>query len=438
MKPLLVILLLIALCAGAASVYGWLFKFPTLNKQVKALEEQVVRLNSEIDRLESQVDRLQGENDRYESLNDRLNGTVYDLEEVQGNLNSTVTELEGVASSLNVTKDQLIVEIDELQDRNNEYASLNEVLTTNVQQLADEVNFFRDALSELSQEHSILKNTTTSLQELATQFANTTIDQNETLQVLKTTLEGFQIENDRLESFNDNLMEGLEYLNQTLLTNGNIMDSTTTTLGEITLVLGRQVKQQQQTTLKQLEISYRQLLAGWDCDYRDVFRLEPFGQDYDSVMMTTTTTTPADSPTTTSLIIPSDVKDYVDERVLSKLCLDSNDFIMYLSEVDNNKDTEGENGVTSNELIRAVVLYTDEAIKYYFPQSSILTVDDDVAAAASASAGEMTMSNWVDAEFRCELLQSPFFWKNEDNNDGSNNEDNNINLRKLLRRRRLI
>jgi len=382
LKPLLLFLFLAAILSGGASVYGWLFKFPALNQQVEALEEQ--------------VSRLQTENDRYESLNNRLNITVDDLETVKDDLNGTVSELETVASALNTTKDQIVAEIDQLKTQNFDYALLNEGLQAETAELAREVESFREALGQLTDEHSILQNTTTALQDLATRFANTTIDQNETLEVLKITLEGFQAENDRLEDFNEKLETGLDYLNDTLFANGNLVESSAVTLGEITQVLGEQVKQQQRTTLQQLEISYRQLLAGWDCDYRDVFRSEAYGQDYDTLLVSESW----------GGLLPLEVQTYVEERVLSKLCLDPKDFQTYLFST--NAD-----GVTSNQLIRAVVLYTEDAMKYYFESSlaesnsdgeNTNTVEDN----PNANANGVTLSEWIDASFRCDRLASPF------------------------------
>ena len=422
LKSLLPVLLIVALCAGAASVYGWLFKFPTLNKQVKALEEQVVRLNSEID-------RLANENDRYENLNDRLNGTVWELEDVAEDLNMTVYQLEDVAYQLNITKDDLIQEINSLQSRNQEYQLLNQGLSSNVQELANEVQYFQDSLQSLSDEHSILKNTTNALQELANQFANTTINQNETLTVLKQTLNGFSKENDRLEQFNTNLMDGLSYLNTTLA------QGIDTSLEEITLVLGKQVQQQQILTIKQLEISYRQIIENWDCNYNVVFNNQEFGSNYNIPIPITSTDTNTDINSIN--ILPLDVRDYIQERVLSKLCLNIDDFSNYLNNQYSN--TDGTIIITSNQLIRSTVLYANEALNYYFSKNTGIgdgessdgggdidgDDDDDDDEATTASNEMLLLSDWINAGFRCELLEIPFIWNYENNDE---NMSNNINL----------
>ena len=149
------------------------------------------------------------------------------------------------------------------------------------------------------------------------------------------------------------------------------MESSTNTLAEISEILGERVQQQQQSTLVQLEISYRQLLAGWDCGFNDVFS---FGQG----------TVIAISGGS----LPVDVRNYLDDRVLSNLCLDFNDFERYVFAT-----TSG--GVTSSDLVRALTLYTEDAMKYYFP--------------ADASSGNgVSLDEWKEASFQCGLLEFPY------------------------------
>jgi len=254
------------------------------------------------------------------------------------------------------------------------------------------------------------------------QFYNKTVDQNETLSELRSTLEGFQSENDRLEQFNSKLLNGLDYLNTTL------SEGIDTSLEEITVVLGERVQQQQLLTLKQLEISYRQLIQNWDCGYRDVFSNEPYGQNFDIPMI-------GYDPNSDRLLLPESVTRYINDRVLSKLCLSTSnyntddDFLMYLQRT--NTDPRG---ITSNQLIRSVALYTDEALKHYFPtssssSSSISTIVDDTLPANSIEigkrnedsnnnnnnneddgAGGITIDDWINAGFRCELIPQPFRW----------------------------
>ena len=431
LKALLPFLLIFAIGGGAASIYGWLFKFPTLNKQVKALEVQLVLLDTEIDRLTGEVTRLETANARYEELNAVLSGTVFELEVVQDDLNTTVLDLEDVAEQFNTTTETLLQQLDTLQERNREYQILNVGLSQNVEQLADEVVYFQDTLLELSTEHAILQTTTSALQDLAAQFANTTIDQNETLVVLQSTLQRFDDENDRLEEFNTNLMSGLQYLNTT------VTDGIDTSLAEITVVLGEQIQQQQLLTLKQLEISYRQLITNWDCDYRNVFVNEPYGQDYDIPMI-------GYNPEADKLLLPATVHTYIQDRVLSKLCLvdttdnkdeNTEDFLRYLQQT--NTDLRG---ITSNQLIRSVTLYTDEALKYYFPSSTSSAIDDGQAVYIEQrdenDEGGLPIQDWIDAGFRCEDLSEPFRWSNDINTNNNEQEQDNDSNNDMINLRR--
>jgi hypothetical protein len=104
------------------------------------------------------------------------------------------------------------------------------------------------------------------------------------------------------------------------------------------------------------------------------------------------------------------------------MCLDPDDFDKYLSST---IAEATDIGVTSNELIRAVVLYTEDAMKYYFP-SSANTGD------GGGSISGITLSEWIDASFRCDLLELPFSV-----NDGIGVRRNQfLHLRRRRRRQR--
>ncbi|VEU33675.1 unnamed protein product [Pseudo-nitzschia multistriata] len=386
-KPILGILLIIMLLSGAASVFGWFFKFPSLNDQVEALEDEIEALQGEINRLETQVDRLETENDRYEFLNNQLGIAVFDLEEVKNDLNGTVLDLEQTAWSLNSTKDALANEVIDLSLKNDEYKALNDELKLSVKKITSEASFFRTALDGLKEEHSILTNTTEALRDLVYNFTTTANETNVSLQaMLQETLEGFVTENDRLEALNTNLENGLLYLNTTLNQQGAQTIAQEQSLEAIVALLGDKVEQQQRSTLVQLEISYRQLLMGWDCDFKNVF----FGGSSSS----------SNSNGVVLLPLPDEITAYVDERVLSKLCLDESDFLQYLLYT----SSPNSSSISSDQFVRALVLYTEEAMKYYFPSSGIFPGANNNASDRDG----LLLSHWIDAAFHCESLQSPF------------------------------
>jgi methyl-accepting chemotaxis protein len=360
-KPLMGVGLLLLLGAGGMAAWGWLFQIPGLENQVKALEEQVLRLNTEIDRLTGQVDRLETENDRYQDLNNELNQTVVDLQNV-------TDDLEDVTVDLNTTNQELANQVDELEEKNEAYVALNKELNNTVAELAAEVDYFKVALADLASQNVALSNMTTSLEILTEQLTNTSIDQNETLTTLQEFLQNLIQQNDRLEEINADLVTLVNFLNETSTGIGSSLE-------EITTFLSDQININQQLVLLGLESTYWQRVQMWDCDYRDVFRDQPFGGNY---------TIPIDKESQLPAVL-----DYIDQRVLSQICLDVDDFSNFVS-------AEYPNGIiTSNQMIRAVVLYSDLALSYFFPEQEEQGV---------------TLEEWAQSSFQCELLPRPFQW----------------------------
>jgi methyl-accepting chemotaxis protein len=364
-KPFLGIVAALLLTTSGAAFFltGWL-KIPGLTTQIQELEVQVGRLNAEIGRLSGEVDRLETQNDRYESLNEQLNQTVAEFEILTDELNATVLELEDIADQLNATNQELAQGVIDLAAENENYDRLNGELNTTATQLAAEVDFFEAALTQLILENGMLSNITEVLQNLTDHLGNLTFEQNKTLIELHETLTVFVSENDRLEKLNDGLLTIVTFLNET----SQGLDNS---LQQVTEFLAGQIAANQVLVLGSLENTYRQRISNWDCDYREIFREETFGSDFSA-------------PITDF----ASVLDYVDERVLSELCLDVSDFELYLNEA--NPD-----GITSFRLIRGVLLYTTEALDYYFPEN------DETG---------LTLAGWSQASFTCDNLLNPFFW----------------------------
>ena len=367
-KPVLGIVAALFLTTSGAAAYflnGFL-KIPGLESQIERLNVQVDRLNTEIDRLSGEVDRLELENDRYESLNDYLNSTVIRFQEVNEDLNMTAIRLEDVAGDLNVTNQELLERIEDLAEENFEYAQLNADLNVTATQLGDQVTIFQSALDKMVLENEILSNTTDYLESLADYLGNMTADQNAALIELQDAVANLQSESNRLGELNMDLFIIVSFLNDT----SSGMDAS---LREITTFLADQIIANQALVLASLENTYRQRIAIWDCDYRDIFREETFGNDF------TDPITDVDA-----------VLSYVDERVFSELCLHAIDFEMYLSD-------RYPSGLNSFQLIRSVLIYTTEALDFYFPESDELG---------------LTAQEWADAAFSCNSLDRSFVWAN--------------------------
>jgi len=353
-KPVLALATLIILGAGGAAALGW-FQIPGLNGQIRELEAQVKLLSGEIDRLAT-------ENDRYANLNDELNRTVSEFRDLNEDLNATVFELEEISDELNVTNLELVERIDDLAEENRNYAELNQELNSTAIRLEREVEFFETAIEQLVFENGALSNLTESLQGVAQQLGNLTVDQNETLTELYSVLNGLTTENNRLESLNSDLVSIVTFLNETSLGLENSLD-------QVSRFLSGQIAANQVLVSESLENTYRQRVQNWDCDYRDHFREQPFGNDYDL--------------TISDLI---SVINYANERVLSELCLDPLDFELYLMQ-------QYAEGVTSFRFISAMTRYTAEALDFYFPEQEEQGISPE---------------EWATASYKCQNLQTRF------------------------------
>eukprot|EP00980_Cylindrotheca_fusiformis_P026231 scaffold15521_cov119-Cylindrotheca_fusiformis.AAC.5 len=357
-KPVLglTILFIVAASAAAYLLNGWL-RIPQLQEEIERLEEQVNLLNVE-------VNRLGAENDRYEVLNDELNTTVYQLTNLTESLNATTVELKNITKELNDTNQELSQQVEYLTNQNEDYAKLNENLNSTTLYLSAEVVVLKDSVSQLTVENEALSNLTDTLLSVKDRLTDLTAEQNETLIELQETLDSFTTENDRLQDLNINLVTIVGFLNETSLGIDN-------SLTEIAGFLSSQIAANGALVIESLENTYRQRVASWDCDYRDIFREQPFGSDFNAPITERDT-----------------VLTYVDDRVLSELCLDRDDFDRYLS-------LTFPEGLTSYRLVRGVVEYTAEALDYYFPEENEIG---------------LSTTQWADASYKCENIEQSFRW----------------------------
>jgi hypothetical protein len=275
--------------------------------------------------------------------------------------------LENVADDLNVTNQELLERIEDLAEENDEYSQLNAELNVTATQLGNQVTIFQSVLDKMVLENERMSNTTDYLESLTDHLGNITADQNATLVELQDALKNLQSESSRLGELNMDLLTIVSFLNDT----SSGLDAS---LQQITAFLADQIIANQALVLASLENTYRQRIAIWDCDYRDIFREETFGNNF------TVPITDVDA-----------AMSYVDERVLSELCLHAIDFEMYLS------DQYPSGLLNSFQLIRSVLIYTMEALDFYFPESDELG---------------LTAQEWKNAAFSCNSLDRSFLWAN--------------------------
>jgi archaellum component FlaC len=330
-KPAAAVLGVLFLGTFGAGLWGWL-QIPGLNEQIKRLEEQVDRLEAQVDRLEVEVDRLGVQNDRYETLNAEFNQTISGLQEVNEDLAGQVGRLEGEVGRLGS-------EVDDLEGENDRYEQINGDLNLTV--------------IELQGVNDDLRSTVASLDNSVNELDSTVADLELINQVLRE-------ENQRFSDLNGQLQTISSYLNETAADlNG--------TYQELAASLAEQITANRVLVLQTLQNSYTQLISFWDCSFRDVFRGQPFIVNEDLLIGG----------------VLSTVLEYVEERVLSELCINTTDFTSYLD------SRYGLNFLSSNQLYQGVAVYTSAAMDFYFPDG-----------------GEegLTPEDWANAGYSCESV----------------------------------
>mmetsp|Transcript_55746 Transcript_55746/g.84374 ORF Transcript_55746/g.84374 Transcript_55746/m.84374 type:complete len:572 (+) Transcript_55746:85-1800(+) len=327
-------------------IYQWT-KIPKLNDDIEALEDQVQRLEAANNALTSQVDELTSNWQECEVISKRLSRQNDDLVRNNTGLRDQVAALMEQTDELEASNTGLSAEVQSLQ------GNLDEFLI-NVAKLILETanaNGYLDALEDL-----------TSLNEIPT-------NPKVTVKALEASFEQLEEETTRLNSLNYKLQTVVGFLNET--------SATEDSLEQITANLTEQIVANRALVVDTLEISSRSWLSHWDCDYRDVFGDRTFAGDFD-------------------VLIPADeidgVVDYVDGRILQKLCLSEAEFRMFLL-------LTFPDGLTSNQLITAVTTYMSAALDWYFPSSD--------AAADQAMPG-VSQDMWAAAGYQCPNLESQF------------------------------
>jgi hypothetical protein len=163
------------------------------------------------------------------------------------------------------------------------------------------------------------------------------------------------------------LVSVVSFLNQTSLG----MDRT---LQGIMNSLATQISSSKVLVLASIESKLDASRDNWDCGYRDIFREEPFGTDFNVLIMDIDA-----------------VLSYVDNKVLSKLCLDWTNFANQLAVA----YPPAIGTLTPFRLTRSVLRYMDAAIEYYFPE------DGEVG---------LAYEDWAAASFECQNISNTFAW----------------------------
>lgn len=355
-KPALAIAGLVIMGSAGAAAFGWLKIIPELEAQVT--------------RLEGEVDRLAQENDRFAELNNELNQTVEEFRLLNDDLNSTVVELKDVTGGFNMTNEALIERVSELAAGNDVFAGLNDELDSTTTRLEQEVAFFETAINELILENDNLSDLTDTLDVVTEQLGDITEEQSSTLNGIASVLNEISTENARLEALNSDLLTIVGFLDDTSAGLGNSLD-------QISGFLADQIVANEVLVVENLESAYRQKFQCWDCDYLDRFREEAFVQDF-----------------SVPIADLSKVVAYADNRVLSELCLNADNFDQYLRQLYPDGD------VSTDRLFSGLSSYVNEALAFYFP--------NDIASVGNGEGAGVSLQAWKDASYDCQNLPFQF------------------------------
>lgn len=326
--------------------------------------EDIEGLQDEVTNLESQlpcefslddVEALKEQVSNLEAANDQLAEQLLDYLDINLMLNSSIAELQvqnGILAENNedyqALNQQLNASLQELQYQNEFLAEQVETFAQLNQDLNDTASDLEEQVDRLEGEVDNLANQNDRLEALVSQLNNETEDLSEVVDLLEgnvSRLEGkiqeLGVENDRLEGLVDDLRTVADFLDET---SENLDES----YEQVASVLAGQIATSRLLVAESLQNTYHQRVSNWDCAFRDRFALEDFESD-------------------PSLPIPDDkmpaVMAYVEERVLSDLCLDANDFELYM----NDRYSGGD--ITSSRLTSSVSRYTWGALDYYFPDA---------------------------------------------------------------------
>ena len=302
--------------------------------------EDVAVLQTEIDRLEDSNEELTDLLVEYQSINSNLNLSIEELKLQNQNLKDSNDAYAETNTGLNATLTELKDQNEFLAEQVEIYKELNGNTNTTAGRLQDQIDRLMEQVDELNGENDRLEGLVNSLSNETTHLSELNDLLQSNVDRLEEKVYELQDENDRLEVSITDLQSISSFLDETADNLGDAYD-------EVVAFLAEQISTNRVLVMETLENTYHQRVANWDCALRDHFVLEDFANDG-------------------SIPIPEDrfeaVMAYVEERVLSDLCLGNEDFEQYMGQRYEGQD------ITTNRLVTSVQRYTWSALDYYFPE----------------------------------------------------------------------
>lgn len=260
-------------------------------------------------------------------------------------LKSKVRELKEQVSCLERQLGLLEKSIDELEEQNDRFSVLNAGLNGTVAELSQLNSDFSELNKMLNQSNDRLSINNA---ELASNIAT-------------------------LEGHNKELRSIVGFINATSADFGQ-------SVNKFTEFLDDGIQFYQASSLRSLELDYLMLIRNWDCDYRFHFLGEEFAAN--SIIAIGKENYPL-------------VQSYIKERLFDEMCLDTSDWEQFM-EADILKGPL--EGMTTNNLIRGVRIYTRRALEYYFPDGGEVDAEGP------------SWHDWSRSDYQCDGLERTFRW----------------------------
>jgi len=333
-----------------------------LQGSVADLSGRVDQLQVLIGGLEAEVSGLEDALDDYENLNEQLEESIVELNRQNSVLENSNVQYATLNAQLNESLSRLEGENEFLAEQNEIFAALNTDLSATAEDLSGQVNDLERNVDGLEKENDRLNTYVKSLNVEIYKLSDLNDNLAETVQEMNSEVDRLTIENDRLEVLTTDLGSVASFLNETAIAANEPLE----TVAEF---ISDQISDYQSVVIETLQNTYIQRVSMWDCSFRHTFNNEGFINN---------------GAVPIPEAIYREVINYIDDRILSFLCLQAADFEQYI------KSRFNEDPTTMIHLVSAVEGYTSAALDYYFPDE-----------------GEfgLTTEDWANAGYACENLR---------------------------------
>lgn len=439
--------------------------------QIPGLQEQINALTNEVNRLSNEIDALVIENDRYEVLNNQFNTSLNSLEVSNMEYNQSNIMYQYLNQRLNNTIMELNSTNKELQIEVNVFRRQNVILQDAIQQIKVEKDQLQSIGIQLENENKKLEKISIRLSNEVQYLISVKEQFNTTLGTLTKQMIGQVTLNNELRSLNYNLTTLI-----TFLSNNDNMNQKNQSYETVSSYLSQQIIVNRNLVLKSLEMMYINRVNNWDCMFYDTFQSSMTSSKYsgrravstdvvDEMMSFVNTTATTNLSTTMIKMNDSNIEsrgasrstpimidhvmfplyiDYINQRLLSDLCLDVTNFQQYFiamtnitttgsSQVFENNNTDSidqekvVDDITIDQFVSSVYMYVNNALMYYFPSNinNDITINDNrngtLPSAPLSSSNNYTTSStessailtnitgltptdWIDANYDCNNL----------------------------------